>query len=156
MSIGARIKSVRGDISQDDFAARLGVSKAAIGSYERNVSTPGSAFIISICEHFNVQHEWLLVGTGPMHRAVESQAAPALNQPPQAPHDAAEQCPSCPRCAKLEQRLEASEEERREITQENRKLWQEIASIREKLARMDEYQKMRKHMQEGTTDSYVA
>lgn len=91
-----------------------------------------------------------------MHQGEEVQPAPALNQPPQSQPEAAEQFQACPRCAKLEKELEAERAERREIAQENRQLWKDNATIREQLARMDEYQKMRKHMQEGTTDSYVA
>lgn len=59
-----------------------------------------------------------------------------------APQDA------CPRCAKLEARLERVEEERREmaaegrkIAEENRRLWKENADLRERCARFEEREK---------------
>lgn len=66
MSVGSRIKLVRGAMSQEDFADALGVSKAAIGGYERDKQSPGSAVIVSICEKFGVEPRWLLMGDGPM------------------------------------------------------------------------------------------
>ncbi|WP_461664664.1 XRE family transcriptional regulator [Humidesulfovibrio sp.] len=66
MSIGSRIKLVRGTMSQDDFADAVGVSKAAIGGYERDKQMPGSAVIVSICEKFDIEPGWLLMGKDPM------------------------------------------------------------------------------------------
>lgn len=52
---------------------------------------------------------------------------------------------TCPRCAKLEAKLEISEEERRELSAENRRLYQENSKLekekgelREKVARLEE------------------
>lgn len=53
-------------MSQDDFADAVGVSKAAIGGYERDKQIPGSAVIVSICEHFQIDPGWLLMGKGSM------------------------------------------------------------------------------------------
>lgn len=156
VDIGERLKIVRNKESREVFAAKIGIHPQSLYRYEQGGRSVDSSVIYAVCSEYEISSDWLIFGTGPMRRTDGPQPASALNQPPQAPPEAAEQCPACSRCAKLEQRLEASEEERREITQENRKLWQEIATIREKLARMDEYQKMCKHMQDGTTDSYVA
>jgi len=62
-------------MSQDDFADAVGVSKAAIGGYERDKQVPGSAVIVSICEKFGIEPSWLLMEKGPM-RAGESDSAP--------------------------------------------------------------------------------
>lgn len=156
MDISNRIREIRADKTREQFSQVTGIHPQTLYKYENKTGKVSLEAVEIICKKFNICYEWLVTGTGPMRRDDELQPATALNQPPQAPPEAAEQYPACPRCAKLEKRLEASEEERREITQENRKLWQEIATIREQLARMDEYQKMRKHMQDGTTDSYVA
>jgi SOS-response transcriptional repressor LexA len=64
MTLGARIKAVRGELSQGEFADVLGVSKSAIGGYERDAQAPGSAVIMAICERFGVEPRWLLFGTG--------------------------------------------------------------------------------------------
>lgn len=66
MTVGSRIKKVRGAMSQEDFADAVGVSKAAIGGYERDKQAPGSAVIVSICERFGIEPSWLLMGKGPM------------------------------------------------------------------------------------------
>lgn len=156
MDIGERLKIVRDKESREVFAAKIGIHPQSLYRYEQGGRSVDSSVISAVCSEYGISSDWLIFGTGPIRRAVEPQTAPALNQPPQAPPEAAEQCQACPRCAKLEQKLEASEQERREIAQENRQLWKDNATIREQLARMDEYQKMRKHMQDGTTDSYVA
>lgn len=128
MSIGNRIKDLRGSLSQGEFANQLGVSKAAIGSYERGVSAPGSNFIVSICSYFNVCFEWLLLGTGPKHLT-------------DTPRQTQEITTSCIRCIKLEEKLELIEEERRELSAENRKLWKENGELKERCATLEERQK---------------
>lgn len=55
MTIGERLKLVRGSVSQDEFSKRLGVSKAAVGAYERNAQMPGSTFIIAVCDRYNIE-----------------------------------------------------------------------------------------------------
>lgn len=86
MTVGSRIKSVRGAMSQDDFAEAVGVSKAAIGGYERDKQMPGSAVIVSICKKFDIESNWLLMGKGPMktsvgNNAFASDTAPTSGQP---------------------------------------------------------------------------
>ena len=58
---------------------------------------------------------------------------------------------ACPRCAKLEAKLEISEEERRELSAENRRLYQENlklekekGELREKVARLEERKRCNK------------
>lgn len=71
---------------------------------------------------------------------------------------------TCPRCAKLEAKLEISEEERRELSAENRRLYQEKSilerengDLREKVARLEE-RKRRHDLTHGiaSEDSGVA
>ena len=45
---------------------------------------------------------------------------------------------ACPRCAKLEAKLEKVEAQRDELAQENRQLWKENGEYRERLARYEE------------------
>ncbi|WP_239446732.1 hypothetical protein [Mailhella massiliensis] len=55
-----------------------------------------------------------------------------------------EPCPeSCPRCSRLESRLDRLEDERRELSLENRRLWKENAELRERCARYEEREKRR-------------
>ena len=67
MSIGKRLREVRGDLSQHEFATRVGSSKAAVGSYENDKQMPGSAFIMAVGDAFGVEYRWLLKGEGRKH-----------------------------------------------------------------------------------------
>jgi phage repressor protein C with HTH and peptisase S24 domain len=67
-------------MSQDDFADAVGVSKAAIGGYERDKQTPGSAVIVSICEKFDIEPGWLLMGKDPV-RSAKKPGHKALDEP---------------------------------------------------------------------------
>lgn len=78
MSIAERIKESRGEMSQADFATKLGVHKNSLGRYERGVSTPDSEFIILLCSVCNLSPYWLLFGEGPRsqdssHKKIELQ-----------------------------------------------------------------------------------
>jgi transcriptional regulator with XRE-family HTH domain len=66
LDIASRIKSVRGKLSQEEFALRLGVHKNSLGRYERGDSTPDMAFAEALCSEFCVNPHWLLLGKGPM------------------------------------------------------------------------------------------
>lgn len=69
MNIGERLLEVRKEkgLSQKAFAQALGVSKGAISSHENAVQVPGSAIIAAVCERFDIEPRWLLLGEGPMH-----------------------------------------------------------------------------------------
>jgi transcriptional regulator with XRE-family HTH domain len=86
MDIGDRLKTLRGDLSQEEFAHRIGFNKNTIGNYERGDRTPDVVFMKAVCENMNVSPEWLLWGEGTMNRgegaSTEPQAlAPAPAQP---------------------------------------------------------------------------
>lgn len=66
MTIGERIRKLRGALSQEEFARRINASKTAVGAYERDSSKPGADAILSICAQFDVEPKWLLAGEGPM------------------------------------------------------------------------------------------
>lgn len=65
-TIGERIRQVRGKLSQAEFATKLGVSKGAIGSYESEKQKPGMQFLYAVCDNFNIEPRWLLMGEGEM------------------------------------------------------------------------------------------
>lgn len=69
MDIANRIKQVRGNISQEDFAQQTGVHKSSLGRYERGESVPDSSFLSQVCSIFDINPQWLLLGTGPMTMA---------------------------------------------------------------------------------------
>lgn len=67
MELSARLKVLRGKLSQAEFGKRLGLSQTSIGNYENGSRTPDAKTIIVICKTFGIRPEWLLLGDGPMH-----------------------------------------------------------------------------------------
>ena len=63
-----RIKIIRGklNLSQKEFALKLGITQAALSKIELGGSTLTERNIKTICEIFNVNEEWLRNGTEPI------------------------------------------------------------------------------------------
>jgi transcriptional regulator with XRE-family HTH domain len=64
MSIGNRIKQVRGGLSREDFAAKLSIDKSSIQRYENDENIPKGDVLQKIHKQFNVNINWLLTGQG--------------------------------------------------------------------------------------------
>lgn len=54
------------DLTQQEFADRIGVKRGAIANYEIGRNEPTDAVISLICREFNVNEEWLRTGEGEM------------------------------------------------------------------------------------------
>jgi len=63
-----RIKKIRKelDLTQQEFADRLGTARNNIAGYETGKRQPSDAVISLICVKFNVNENWLREGTGEM------------------------------------------------------------------------------------------
>lgn len=63
-----RIKKLRKalDLTQQEFADRIGSKRNTVAKYETEVNTPSAAVVSLICREFNVSEEWLRNGTGEM------------------------------------------------------------------------------------------
>ncbi|WP_081581639.1 helix-turn-helix domain-containing protein [Pararhodospirillum photometricum] len=72
-TVGSRLRSVRGDMSQDDFATLLGVHKQTIGKYERGIVVPGGDVLARLRAVLGIDVNWLLTG-----RAVKDAYEPTL------------------------------------------------------------------------------
>ena len=61
-----RIKKLRKalDLTQQEFADRIGVKRNTIATYEIGRNTPLDAVINLICREFNVNENWLRTGEG--------------------------------------------------------------------------------------------
>lgn len=69
MTIGERIKLVRGDTSRDKFAPHTGISKTALVNYETGERIPPSDYLVRLLELYpDISPAWLLVGEGEMIR----------------------------------------------------------------------------------------
>ena len=72
--IGARIVQIRQNVSQTQFAATLGIHKNTLIRYEQEKRHPDSAFLVRLCEQYEVDPNWLLSGQSKhsAHRIDES------------------------------------------------------------------------------------
>ena len=63
-----RMKKLRKtlDLTQQEFADRIGIKRNSYANYETGRNTPIDAIIVSICREFNVNEEWLRNGSGDM------------------------------------------------------------------------------------------
>jgi len=66
--LNERLKKLRKalDLTQQEFADRIGVKRNTIATYEIARNTPLDAVIASICREFNVSETWLRTGEGEM------------------------------------------------------------------------------------------
>jgi transcriptional regulator with XRE-family HTH domain len=63
-----RIRLLRGDISQKDFAQLVGVNINSLRHYEKGVRRPNVDIVVNICRHTGASPDWLILGEGPMRR----------------------------------------------------------------------------------------
>ena len=79
LTLGERIKKVRKreDLTQQEFADRLGMKRNSIAQVESGRNTSDQT-IISICREFGVNEEWLLTGEGEMFAPKSTNALETL------------------------------------------------------------------------------
>ena len=63
-----RLKQLRKalDLTQTEFAERIGTVQNTITGYESGRRNPSGPVISAICKEFNVNEEWLRTGSGEM------------------------------------------------------------------------------------------
>jgi transcriptional regulator with XRE-family HTH domain len=68
MSVASRTKELRKalGLTQQEFADRLGITRAAVSKYDIDATDPSDAVISLICREFNVREAWLRTGEGEM------------------------------------------------------------------------------------------
>ena len=130
---------VRGNLSQVKFAEKIGLSQRTIANYENGDNIPNAEVVTRISDIFGVSLDWLLKGQGALHPELASSEQSDKDED----GDAAIRF-QCPRCRKLSAELWAERREARlqtaelrEVNAENRRLWQENAGLRERLARLE-------------------
>ena len=58
--LSARLRELRGSMSQQDFANKIGVKQTSYSSWERGVKDPAASTIATIASTFGVSSDWLL------------------------------------------------------------------------------------------------
>lgn len=68
-----RLKKLRKslDLTQQEFADKIGSKRNTIAKYETSANTPSTAVISLICKEFNVNEDWLRNGNGDMFLPVD-------------------------------------------------------------------------------------
>lgn len=69
-----RLKKLRRtlDLTQQEFADRIGSKRNTIAKYETDTNTPSAAVVSLICREFNVNEDWLRTGEGEMFNRMDS------------------------------------------------------------------------------------
>jgi transcriptional regulator with XRE-family HTH domain len=61
--IGRRIRELRGfDVTQAEFAQRIGVAQSYLSALEHGEKEPGAAVLFAISKEFGISVDWLLTG----------------------------------------------------------------------------------------------
>lgn len=78
--MNTRIKKLRKslDLTQQEFASRIGTTANVLTNYETGRRNPSSSVINNICKTFKVNEEWLRTGGGEMFQPSPSAALDAL------------------------------------------------------------------------------
>lgn len=63
-AIGSRIEGLRGQLSQAEFAARLGVDRKTVGTWERGERLPDTRALLGLWSEFGADPAWVLTGAG--------------------------------------------------------------------------------------------
>lgn len=71
-----RLKKLRKvlDLTQQEFADRIGSKRNTVAKYETSANAPSAAVISLICREFNVREDWLRNGTGDMFLPIDRNA----------------------------------------------------------------------------------
>ena len=81
-SFGERLKELRGDLSQDDFALKIGTKQTTLSNWERGFREPNFSGLALIATSCGVSADWLLgltdertPGVGPASDDLQQQIA---------------------------------------------------------------------------------
>lgn len=79
LTIGERIKMVRGSMKLIDFAELIGIGKSSLSRYENNQGSPDAVFITALYKKCGVEPLWLLTGNGEIGTKLTPREAALVN-----------------------------------------------------------------------------
>ena len=105
MDIVERLKTIRGTMTQAEFANQLGIHKNTLGRYERGESNPDIVFCAKVCSIFGISPRWLIMGIGDMREDSVTGVATCQQTKDSVMYSSCKNN-HCYRCEQLENRLE--------------------------------------------------
>ena len=72
-ALGAKIKHVRGAVTQADFARKFGITRAEISKIERGEVRPTAELLYNICLKHHLSIEWMLSGHEPSSESAQEE-----------------------------------------------------------------------------------
>ena len=61
-AVGSRIRQLRSQTTQEEFASLLGISQAQLSKYELGLSAPPLGVLVRLIKLFDKQIDWILTG----------------------------------------------------------------------------------------------
>jgi transcriptional regulator with XRE-family HTH domain len=61
-ALGTRLRQLRGQLTQEEFAGALGISQAQLSKYELGQSAPPLGVLIKLAEKHGKTIDWILTG----------------------------------------------------------------------------------------------
>lgn len=69
MSIGGRIRELRGKTSVAEFCRDFGIHRNTLPRWESGERVPDGDTLAAICQKYNIHADWLLLGVGPKYHS---------------------------------------------------------------------------------------
>lgn len=76
MSVGVRLREVRGATSQVDFGRLIGVAQNFVSRYENARARPRMEYLAAVAKARNVSLDWLILGREPRRGDRRARAGP--------------------------------------------------------------------------------
>jgi len=68
MTLGNRIRELRGNVSIAEFSSELEIHRNTLLNYESDKKRPNADLLVALCNKFEANADWLLLGIGEKYR----------------------------------------------------------------------------------------
>ncbi|NDV20941.1 helix-turn-helix domain-containing protein [Pseudodesulfovibrio sp. JC047] len=88
-TVGDRIRTIRGGVSQKEFAEKYGLNRNTLARYEKGDNDPSASFLKALIEDYGLDANWLLLGgEEPPRQELTPREAALLDNYRHSPEDA--------------------------------------------------------------------